>query len=180
MRANARTHHVNPAAIGAIGGSAGAHLVAMLATSDGTIALEGSGGHAAASSQVQSVVAMGGAFNLQPRYAMGTEFVPAVAQFVGEPLETHVEALTAASPITYVSSRSAPLLLMHSRTDPLVSFEQSAEMERQYRRAGAPVTLVAIDAPDVHGFWGDPRFFPEAIERAVDFFRKTLNIDKPQ
>jgi pectinesterase len=65
MRAHAADYGVNPDAIGAIGGSAGAHLVAMLATSGGVRELEGAGGNPGISSDVQAVVAMGGAYNLQ-------------------------------------------------------------------------------------------------------------------
>src|SRR3982751_1332915 len=49
MRAHAREYGIDPDAIGALGGSAGAHLVAMLATSGGVKGLEGNGGNAAAS-----------------------------------------------------------------------------------------------------------------------------------
>jgi pectinesterase len=60
MRAHAVEYGINPDAIGAIGGSAGAHLVAMLATSGGVTELEGVGGNPGTSSDVQAVVAMGG------------------------------------------------------------------------------------------------------------------------
>jgi acetyl esterase/lipase len=175
MRAHAAEYGVDPHAIGAIGGSAGAHLVAMLATSTpGT--LEGEGGNAATSSEVQAVVAMGGAYNLESRDGVGSEFIRAVTEFIGAPLGAHAEALAAASPVRHVSSRSAPLLLLHSPTDPLAPFGQAVAMEQAYRRAGAPVALKAIDAPGSHGFWGDPRYFPEARRQAVEFFRKHLKV----
>ncbi len=44
MRARAATYGIDPNAIGAIGGSAGGHLVALLATSGGVSELEGSAG----------------------------------------------------------------------------------------------------------------------------------------
>jgi len=176
MRAHAAAYGVNPRAIGAIGGSAGAHLVAMLATSGGVTHFEVGSDNSGTSSDVQAVVAMGGAYNLQPKDGMGVEFLGAVTGFIGAPLAAHREKIIAASPVTYVDSRSAPLLLLHSRTDPLVPFEQSAEMERLYRRAGAPVTLTAIEAPRSHAFWADPRYFPETKQRAVRFFRRNLHV----
>src|SRR4029078_13530155 len=54
MRAHAAEYGVNPDALRAIGGSAGAHLVAMLATTAGTKALEGDGGNPSVSSDVQA------------------------------------------------------------------------------------------------------------------------------
>jgi acetyl esterase/lipase len=145
MRAHAVEYGVNPDTIGAIGGSAGAHLVAMLATSGGVKELEGEGGNSAMSSDVQAVVAMACGCNLQWKQGVGPEFIRAVTDFVGAPLEAHAE-VAAASPITYVSRRSAPLLLLHRRTDPDVPFGQSVEMEQRYPK-----------------------------RRAVEFFRRHLN-----
>jgi acetyl esterase/lipase len=132
MRRHAAAYGVNPHSIGAIGGSAGAHLVAMLATSSAA-RLEGGGGNPATSSEVQAVVAMGGAYNLQSRDGVGSEFIGAVTGFIGAPLEAHAEAVADASPIRHVSSRSAPLLLLHSRTDPVAPFAQPVEMEQSRR-----------------------------------------------
>jgi acetyl esterase/lipase len=167
MRAHASAYAVNPMAIGAIGGSAGAHLVVMLATSGGVKDLEGAGGNTTTSSEVQAVVAMACVCNMNMK---GT----AVAEFIGAPLEAHAAEIKAASPITYVSKRSAPLLLLHSQTDPVVPFEQSVEIERLYRSVGAPAVLKAIDAPRTHAFWNDTRYFPETIKHAIEFFRKHL------
>jgi acetyl esterase/lipase len=167
MRSKASEYGVNPAAIGAIGGSAGGHLVAMLATSNGVKALEGAGGNAATSSQVQAVVAMACACNL----VMGG---PAVIGFIGGPRETHAAETKAASPVTYVSSRSAPLLLLHSQTDPVVPFAQSVEIEGLYQRRGATVALKEIEAPKIHAFWNETRYFPETMKHATEFFRKHL------
>jgi acetyl esterase/lipase len=98
----------------------------------------------------------------------------AVTEFIGAPLEAHGDTIKAASPITYVSRRSAPLLLLHSRTDPVVPFAQSAEIEELYRRASAAVSLKEINAPATHAFWNETRYFPETMKQAVEFFRLNL------
>jgi pectinesterase len=167
MRAQASAYGVNPLAIGAVGGSAGGHLVAMLATSAGIKDLEGAGGHAAASSQVQAVVAMACVCSMDMKGA-------AVTEFIGAPLEAHAAEMRAASPTTYVSGRSAPLLLIHSRTDPVVPFSQSVEIEGLYRRAGASVVLKHVAAPNTHAFWNETRYFPETMSQAVEFLRANL------
>ena len=167
LRSHAAEYGVNPSALGAIGGSAGAHLVALLGTSAGVQELDGTGGSPGTASQVQAVVAMACACNLDLRDA-------AVTEFIGAPLEAHAAAIKAGSPITYVSSRSAPLLLLHSRTDPVVPFGQSVEIEGLYRRASALVSLKAIEAPNTHAFWNETRYFPEVLRLAVDFFRANL------
>lgn len=175
MRSHAAEYGIDPDAIGAIGGSAGAHLVAMLATATGA-ALEGQGGNAATPSEVQAVVAMGGAYELHPREDAVPEFVAAVTEFIGAPLAAHGEALAAASPIRHVTRRSAPLLLLHGTTDPVAPFTLAVEMAQAYRRAGAPVSLKPIEAPGSHGFWGDNRYFPETKALALEFFRRHLKV----
>ena len=174
MRAHAGEYGVDPDAIGAIGGSAGAHLVAMLATTGGMKELEGDGGNPSVSSDVQAVVAMGGGYDLRFNDTVGPEVIEAVRGFIGEPFDANVAA---ASPLTHVSRRSAPLLLLHSPSDPLAPYQQAVDMEQRYRREGASATLVPIDAP-MHGFWGSPRYFPETSKRFVEFFRKTLKTRK--
>jgi len=167
MRASAPTYGIDPDAIGAIGGSAGGHLVAMLATSGGVSELEGAGGNGATSSRVQAVVAMACVCNLE--LAGG-----GAGAFIGEPATGRAAAFKLASPVTHVNSQSAPLLLLHSRTDPVVPFAQSVEIDSLYRRAGAISVLKEIDAPQTHAFWNNARYFPETMSEAVAFLRTHL------
>jgi acetyl esterase/lipase len=161
MRVHAAEYGADPHAIGAIGGSAGAHLVAMLA----------------ASGDLDAAVAMGGGYDLASLAGGGNrEAIRAITDFIGAPLEAHAETLTAASPMRHVSRRSAPLLMLHSPTDPLSPVAQAVEMERAYRLVGAPVVLKMIDAPGIHGFWGDGRYFLEAIGEAEKFFYSRLKV----
>jgi fermentation-respiration switch protein FrsA (DUF1100 family) len=139
----------------------------MLATSGGVSELEGSGGNGTTSSRVQAVVAMACVCNLELRD-------DAVKEFIGEPLDAHAAAIKVGSPVTHVNSQSAPLLLLHSRTDPVVPFGQSVEIDSLYRRVGASSMLKEIDAPRTHAFWNDARYFPETMSEAVGFFRSHL------
>jgi len=169
MRANAATHGIDGRALGAIGGSAGGHLVAMLATGDGASGLAGVGGGAAVTSQVQAVVAMACVCNLASKGA-------AVVEFLGDPLGGDDDVVRAASPVSHVNRRSAPILLLHSRTDPVVPFAQSVEMEAAYRRAGVIVELKAVDAPGTHAFWNETRYFRDTMSQSIDFFRRHLTV----
>lgn len=167
MRAHAATYGIDPDTLGAIGGSAGGHLVAMLATSGGVSELEGAGGNGTASSRVQAVVAMACVCNL----ALAGDGARA---FIGDPPAGRAVAVTLGSPVTHVNSESAPLLLLHSRTDPVVPFAQSVEIDSLYRRAGAVSVLKEIDAPQAHAFWNDAQYFSETMNEAVAFLRKYL------
>lgn len=168
-RANARMYGLNPDAIGAIGGSAGGHLVALLGTSGSVKDLEGQGGHATASSRVQAVVAMACVCTLQVDDGGGS-----ITEFIGAPLSAHADAIKAGSPVTHVSRASAPLLLLHSKTDPVVPYEMSVEIEQLYRQAHVPVVLKAMDAPNTHAFWNQTKYFPETMQLAVEFLRRHL------
>ena len=168
MRANGRRYNIDPDVIGAIGGSAGGHLVALLGTSAGVRDLEGPGGNAKTSSQVQAVVAMACVCT------MDVGDGGAVAEFIGTPLSAHADAVKLASPVTHVSRTSPPLLLLHSKTDPVVPYAMSVEIHRLYQGAGVPVSLETIDAPQTHAFWNQTKYFPESMRLAVDFFGRHL------
>jgi acetyl esterase/lipase len=60
LRANAAMYHVNSERIGALGFSAGGHLVCLLGTTDKNDGLEGQGGNPDQSSRVQAVVSFFG------------------------------------------------------------------------------------------------------------------------
>jgi dipeptidyl aminopeptidase/acylaminoacyl peptidase len=142
-------------------------LAALLGTSEDRPELEGNGGNQLVSSRVQAVVAM----------ACPSDFEhfggPELDDFIGSRAE-HAAAYKAASPVTYVRRTSAPILLLHSESDPGVPFEQSAILERRYRAVGASATLVRVDAPNTHDFWNDTKYFTNVMNQAVEFFRRTL------
>src|SRR5262245_41613131 len=102
---------------------------------------------------------------------------PAVKTFLDVPAPDLAEAKKTASPVTYVSSHAAPLLLLHSRTDPEVPYTLSRRLKKAYRRAGAPVTLVPVDAAHSHAFWNGPRYLPNAMKKTVVFLRSELEGD---
>ena len=168
LRANASRYGVDPQAIGAIGCSAGGHLVALLGTSHYEKELEGVGGNPGASSRVQAVVAMAPVTDL-----LTASSDRAVEAFIGQPLTEQAEKWKAASPVVYVNQESAPILLIHSRTDKAVPHEQSVKLQARYKEVGMHAELVTIaDAP--HAFWNSTRWFHENMEQTVAFFRRTL------
>lgn len=157
VRANAASHGIDPDRIGAMGGSAGAHLVAMLGTSDAVAKLEGSGGNAGISSRVQAVVAMA---------------TPADLTRLGQRENLDSELARLVSPVTHVSKSSAPVLLLHGTKDTVVPMAQSELLLEKYREAGAKAELVKIEG-GVHAFWNGAEF-DRTMKLAVAFFRDTL------
>jgi len=134
LRANAEKLHVDPQRIGAVGSSAGAHLSMLLATSEPSDGLEGEGGASGVASRVQVAVSYAGPTNLAAPFPEATQKI--LAEFLGGPLSEKQDVARKASPLTYVTSGDAPMLLIQGTKDPLVPFEQAYEMAAALTGAG--------------------------------------------
>lgn len=171
LRANAAQRGLDANRIGAIGGSAGGHLVALLGTSAGHPELEGPRGNAELSSRPAAVVAMAPLtdFRLTWSQPNGKDGVA----FLGPGLTADDRRLLLASPVTHVTSTAAALLLIHSRIDSEVPYQQSLALKARYDAVGRPVELISFEAAP-HDFWNYSSWFPEAMGHAIAFFRRTL------
>jgi len=165
VRANAAKYNINPDRLGAYGGSAGAHLAAMLGTSFNAKALEGKGGNAGISSRVHAVVTMATPSDL-------TKFSRA---FQGDK-----DAATRISPAAHVDADSAAFLLMHARGDRVVPYSQATALADKLKAAKVPVTLTTIDG-NSHAFWnGRGPVAAKALADTMAFFTKTLKGSAPK
>ena len=162
VRANAGKYAIDVERIGAFGGSAGAHLVAMLGTSFKAAKLEGNGGNEGVSSRVHAVVALATPADLT-----------AFGRFMGK-----TEAAKLISPVTYVDSHSAKFLLMHCKGDRLVPYKQSLILQEKLKKANVPVRLITI-VRGGHAFWnGKTAKATKARADAVSFFQETFKTPK--
>jgi acetyl esterase/lipase len=158
VRFHAKDYGIDPARLGGVGGSSGGHLV-------GLAAMLASPGDAAdadpvnrESAALQAVVLRAALLDLR---TIGTvEGVAYVTSFMEAPPSqaSAAAAYAAASPITHVTDRSPPVLLIHGDADVLVPLRQSTAMEAQLGKSGVPVKLVVVPG-GVHGadFGGPPR-----------------------
>ena len=135
MRANAAKYGVDPARIGVVGLSAGAHVALMVAYTPHLIELEGDAGHADHSSRVQAVVSYYGPTDL---VADGVRDLKAVRQFIGEHFGKAPGQYLKASPITHVSKDAPPTLLFHGAIDAIVPVAQSDALANKLRLLGVP------------------------------------------
>lgn len=151
LRANAAKYAIEKGAIGAIGGSAGGHLVMLLAFSGGKDALNPPGPYGEESTKIQAVVDLYG--------------IPDIAVWGAGTLLKGVadreKAVVESSPVTYVDRASPPLLIMHGTADKTIDISQSDEFEKVLKARGARYAYRRVE--------GAPHTF--LIESKVGDFR---------
>ena len=172
IRANAEQFDLDPDAIGAIGGSAGAHLALYLGATSDVPELEGNGGNPTFSSSISAVVSMATPGDLTK---MPDDRSPIA--FLGSTYAEAPDLWEKASPSNYIGSSSPPLLLIHSKTDTVVPFALSTQLVDLYDQAGVPVELITIPVAP-HAFWNFTEWFDETMDSAASFFSRELTVSQ--
>ncbi|MDJ0976469.1 MAG: alpha/beta hydrolase fold domain-containing protein, partial [Planctomycetota bacterium] len=162
LRANAATYGFDATRVGIGGSSAGGHLAALMGTSGGVKALEGTvGGNLDQSSRVQAVYdQFGPAELLTMRTNPDGTPAPFTKQGAVGALVDGDEALARqASPTTHVTADDPPFLIAHGDRDRLVPLAQSETLARLLDAAEVPAELMvrkraghggrAFNAPDL-------------------------------
>lgn len=174
LRANASKYQIDVDHIGALGGSAGGHLVLMLGLTAGVSEFEGSGPNRDQSSAVQCVVDEYGPTDFTQSYSKSVDAAEVLPQFLGGDLDHERLAHIRSSPLHWVTPHAAPILAIHGTLDPYVAYEQSLWMIERLIAAGVPAELETMSGAG-HGFRGADAL--RADERAFAWFDKYL---KPQ
>jgi acetyl esterase/lipase len=175
LRANAKTYNLDPARIGMWGNSAGGHLTAMAATT-GDLAefdLENKeamrwAGH---SSAIQAAVPWYAPSDLRDLPSDGT-MVENVQMGFDVKNPANAARVGPASPLTYVSASTPPLLLVHGTADPVVPLFHSERLHQAVLAAGGTSTLLRVEGA-VHSF-GEVSSVPEVMGAMMAFFDKHL------
>lgn len=166
LRAHADDYGIDPNRIGALGNSAGGHLVSLLATTRPEDGFEGTG-NPEESSAVQAVVSMYGVADLSyyrspkgyVRFGGFTKYF--MEQFVDDAPEGVPDPYDWASPATYVHAGMPPMLLLHGTKDHWVPYAQSVAFEKQLQRNGVETALITV--PHGHAF----DFFHPCVRKRV-------------
>jgi acetyl esterase/lipase len=136
MRANADKYKVDPNHICVLGGSAGGHLAMMVGYSSDEKELEGSGGCAGVSSEVQAVVNIYGPCDLT---APGIRDADSVRQFLAEKkYDESPDLYEKASPLFHLTKDDPPTLILHGTLDSLVPISQSDRLAERLKQVGVP------------------------------------------
>lgn len=173
VRAHAEEHHLDAGRIGVWGASAGGHLAALLGTTNGDKAVEGTAGDTSVSSDVQCVVDWFGPMDI--RYisepgATAEGVHGMVAALVGGTGESVKENAAAASPITHITKDDVPFLIMHGDQDSLVTIRHSQEMDKALRAAGVECEFVTLSGAGHGPGFGEAK----VLEQVTAFFEKHL------
>jgi acetyl esterase/lipase len=168
LRASAGRYHLDPGRFAVMGESSGGWTAAMAAVTGDVPRLEGDVGVLGPSSRVQAAV---------PFYPP-TDFLQMDPHMIDCPYfnqlfgltECHSDprspeslllgcqittcpaAVARANPITYVSRRDPPFLIIHGTDDRLVPYHQSVLLNRALRRSCGDVTFVTVPGGE-HGAW---------------------------
>ncbi|SRR6266550_5170216 len=181
LRHDAAKYGINPARIGGAGGSSGGHLVSMLGTMSGPGDANDADPVNRESAALQCIVARAAPLDLlRMNPSNATEAVALLlgVRVVESTPKTSLEYKTAwaASPINYVSSATAPFLLVHGDVDRTVPFHQSEMMEVALKKAGVPVKLVRIaggdHGPTFPGAMNPPDYKAEMVKWFDTYLRK--------
>lgn len=186
VKAHANEFRLDKNRVGLWGPSAGGHLAALLATSQGVTALEDfSTGNAQENTQVRAVVIWFG-----PTYNF-LEMDPMLAEsgagpsdhslpqspescLMGEQITLIPDLVWKASPSAYITANVPYFLIQHGRHDPVVPVQQSIKFAAALEEA-AGKAKVHLDIFENHVMHADPYFeTDENLEKVYAFLDKHL------
>ena len=190
VKANAVKHGLDGSKIAVHGTSAGGHLVAMLGTSAGVKAMDGSiGAYTSQSTKVACVVDYFGPTNFlrmndfESRIDHDAKDSPE-GLLIGGPVQDNKKKTLTADPISYVSKEDSPFLIMHGTKDMAVPYNQSVILHSALKKIGVPSALLTVTGGG-HGVGGGvlnehlQRFFDHhLLKKSAVFESLTIPVTK--
>jgi len=169
IRAHAEELGIDPEHIGTMGASSGGHLSNMLGVT-GNIRRFDVGENLNQSSAVSCVVDIYGPADLSCDDDIYDPMSPE-SRLIGDKADRHPDIVADISPVNYVSSEAAPVLIFHGENDRAVPIEHSHRFYKKLTEAGVPVDFYIWEGAD----HGDPRLRdPQVRSLVLEFFAAHL------
>lgn len=185
LRANASKYGINANRFGAIGGSAGGHLVALLGSNNHNPQLEGTVGGVKSPSDISCVVDLAGPTNmfsldlnpkflpekgilLRPSMHLYPKWGLAYSLLKASPADVP-ELAKLASPVFWINKKSASFLIVHGMQDKVVPFKQSLELTEVLQQTGVSTEMLLVPGKG-HGDLGADNL----DQKIVAFFKMHL------
>jgi gluconolactonase len=174
LRAHAREYRIDPNRIGAVGGSAGGHLVGLMATAAHVKEFQGAGGNPDQSSRLQAAVVMAGPWELATGpVAERSRKMPEQSnsnKWLGKTIDEAPDLYKKASPFTHIDKDTPPTLFMAGEFD---HPERNAASRAKLEKLGIE-TAITIVKGGKHGCWNRNPWFTPMVKDMDRFFRRTL------
>ena len=175
VRSVAEKYNIDPKRIAVCGGSAGGHLSAMMAVTNGIDKYEGNGGHARFSSDVQMAILFNGEFDMWDLVEKGS-LIDAMKAFFGGTPDEIPGRYDEASPIKRLTKDTPPMLFLHGDQDRCVSHEQALAMVRRMKELGVPAEAEVYPGKPHAWFNKDPDW-KTTIGRVEPFLAKHFGLE---
>ena len=176
LRKNADKYGIDAEHIGVMGGSAGAHLAAMVGTVGPDEGLEPPGPYRGVSSSVQAVVALYGIYTLKDfKYKRTDEpwkSKTIAEHFLGVSQKKDPKLWDLASPINHVDGDEPPFLLIQGTADKAVSVKQCTDMDKKLKKFGVTSEVILVEGAG-HSFNLQPEQ-KDLRPAVISFFNKYL------
>lgn len=175
LRAHAEEFGLDSEKIGVGGASAGGHLVALLAATGHTRMFD-KGEYLEVSSRIQAACDFFGPtdfnnYDFQDTIFKDTDNSP-LGKLMGGPMTQKAALLPLASPLCFVTSTHAPIIIIHGNKDNLVPLNQSQRYLDALAQVNVESTLLIMNDQG-HGFEGENYWRDISI-----FFEKKLKPEK--
>ena len=152
LRASREKYQIDPDRIGVIGGSAGGHLALMVAyTSEVSQLIPTRSPYPDVSDRVRCVVDLYGITDVRTRRKTDEEGNPVgpprsqSALLPGTTAASHPDNWKLASPVSHVSKKTPPTLILHGTADTTVDRDQATQLVAALKSAGVEHELIMLE-----------------------------------
>lgn len=174
LRAHAKEYHANPQQITAVGGSAGGHLVGLMATGSDNPELQGTGGWQDQSSKLQAAVVMAGPLQILTGSVAETsrknpDFYS--NQWIGKSVDEGMDLYRLADAYEQISAGDSPILFITGELD---NPPRNQPAREKLKDVGVTTDLI-IYPNAKHGCWNQLPWFDQVVEDVDKFLKAQLN-----